>query len=172
MNFKDITQLTELPHYRIAVSLEDVVDQINNYEKKYNLEMVPDFQRGYVWTEDQQVAYVEYLLSGGNSGREIYFNMPYFMDFRDVSKPMVLVDGLQRLTAIQRFYTDELRAFGLLRSEFEGHLSYRYCLYFNVNDLVSDRDVLKWYLEMNSGGTVHTQEELDRVRALMESIVD
>lgn len=168
MKFSEIIQLTELPNYRVAVSLHDVVEQIESFVSKYNLEMVPEFQRGHVWTEDQQVAYVEYLLSGGTSGREIYFNMPYFMDFRDMSKPMVVVDGLQRLTAIQRFFTDEIRVFGLLSSEFEGHLSSRYCLFFNVNDLVSDRAVLKWYLEMNSGGTVHKQEELDRVRGMME----
>lgn len=172
MHFRDIPQFTETPNFRVAVSLDRVVENLEDYVKRYNMEMEPEFQRGHVWTEEQEVAYIEYLLKGGNSGREIYFNLPNFNNLKDLDRPMVLVDGLQRLTAIRRFTENEIRAFGLLFSEFEGNLSFRYCVFFNVNDLVSDRDVLKWYLEMNSGGTVHTQEELDRVRALMESIVD
>jgi len=39
----------------------------------------------------------------------------------------------------------------------------------NVNTLQSREEVLKWCLEMNSGGTPHPQEELDRVRDLLEN---
>ena len=38
----------------------------------------------------------------------------------------------------------------------------------HINDLQSEKDVLQWYLEMNSGGTPHTQEELDRVKLLLQ----
>lgn len=37
----------------------------------------------------------------------------------------------------------------------------------NVNNLLTRREVLQWYVEFNSGGTPHTTEELDRVRALL-----
>lgn len=38
---------------------------------------------------------------------------------------------------------------------------------FNINDLMNRKDVLKWYIEMNSGGTVHSKDEIDRVTKLM-----
>lgn len=38
----------------------------------------------------------------------------------------------------------------------------------NINDLKSKREVLQWYIEMNAGGTPHSNEEIRRVKALME----
>jgi hypothetical protein len=39
---------------------------------------------------------------------------------------------------------------------------------WHVNDLKTREEVLIWYLEMNSGGTPHTKEELDRVKRMLE----
>ena len=38
----------------------------------------------------------------------------------------------------------------------------------NVNDLPSRGAVLRWYIELNSGGTPHSDAEIGRVRALLE----
>jgi len=38
----------------------------------------------------------------------------------------------------------------------------------NVNNLKTKAEVLRWYLEMNTGGVVHTQDEVDKARALLE----
>ena len=40
----------------------------------------------------------------------------------------------------------------------------------NVNDLQTKREVLQWYIEMNSGGTPHTEAEIERVKKLMEGL--
>ena len=36
----------------------------------------------------------------------------------------------------------------------------------NINSLKSKKDVLKWYLQINDGGTPHTKEEIERVKKL------
>jgi len=41
-------------------------------------------------------------------------------------------------------------------------------LKFNVNDLQTRGEVLQWYIEMNSGGVVHSDEEIKRVKKLLE----
>ena len=38
----------------------------------------------------------------------------------------------------------------------------------NINSLKSKKDVLKWYLHINDGGTPHTKEEIERVKKLYE----
>ena len=38
----------------------------------------------------------------------------------------------------------------------------------NINSLKSKKDVLKWYLQINDGGTPHTKEEIERVKKLYE----
>ena len=37
----------------------------------------------------------------------------------------------------------------------------------NINNLQTRKEVLQWYIELNSGGTVHTDAEIDRVKKLL-----
>ena len=166
MKLTDIPQFTRCPGYRISVEWGLLTHAINRYLAD-GLDMDPDFQRGHVWTSEQQTAYVEYALRGGVSGREVYFNCPGWTAGR--RRGFVLVDGKQRLTAVQGFLEDRVRAFGLLYSEFEDRLSgIDPCFFINVNDLPTRSQVLRWYLEMNTGGVVHTPEEIARVEALLK----
>jgi len=166
MDFKDIEQLTKTASYKPQIPLEDVPYTIERYVSQYGLQLNPDFQRGHVWTTEQQIAFVTYLLRGGASGRDIYFNHPGWMG--SFEGEFVCVDGLQRLTAIMRFLNDEIRVFGKLFSEFTGRMPSGNDLTFHINDLKNRKDVLTWYLEMNSGGTPHSEEELNRVRKLAD----
>jgi len=162
MNFKDIKQLTSAGSYQINMPLlfmEKTLDEWINDKEYFNLQLNPDFQRGHVWTEQQQVAYIEYLLKGGKSARVIYFNKPSWgskAHVQDNYDDFVCVDGLQRLTACKKFMNNELKAFGVYLNEFEGKLPMDVDLLFNVNDLKTRKEVLQWYIEFNSGGTVHT----------------
>lgn len=82
------------------------VDFIEDEIREYNLNMNPDFQRGHVWTEIQQSKYVEFILKGGKSGRDFYFN------WNPDTNDYVCVDGLQRTTALQNFVHNKLKVFG------------------------------------------------------------
>lgn len=129
----------------------------------------PDYQRGRVWTEAQQIAYVEYCLRGGKSGRTIYLNCKgWSSGQREIVE---VVDGLQRITAARRFMANDLPVFGGIRlRDFEGAPPRFTQLYFDAftNELTR-REVLEWYLQLNGGGTPHTPEELERVRGILES---
>jgi hypothetical protein len=164
--FRDIPQLTRSPNYFINVSLSYLQKMVNEHTEEMGLQLCPDFQRGHVWTKAQQIAYVEYLLRGGTSGRDVYFNNPGWHS--GDNGEYVCVDGLQRLTALLRFVNDEIKAFGSLCSEYEDGLRMTNNIIWHVNDLKTREEVLIWYLEMNSGGTPHTKEELDRVKRMLE----
>lgn len=73
------------------------------------MQLNPDFQRGHVWIENQQIKYIEYILRGGKTARVIY-----------------------------------------------------------LNNLKTRKEVLQWYLEFNSYGTIHTEEEINKVKKLLE----
>lgn len=89
-----------------------------------------NYQRNHIWTDEQSIRYVEYLIQGGISAREFFFNCSGW----DTSNPgpLELVDVI------------------------------------SVNDLKTRAEVMQWYVDMNSGGTVHSAEEIDRVRSLIE----
>jgi len=38
---------------------------------------------------------------------------------------------------------------------------------FHVFKMQTRKEILKWYIAMNSGGSIHTKEEIDRVRRLL-----
>lgn len=162
MHFRDLPKFTRVGTYEVSWEFKYFIEWLND-EIKEGLNLCPDFQRGHVWTEEQQVAFIEYFLMGGQTG-VLYFNAPHWPDD---TKNYVCVDGLQRITAFQRFYNDEIKAFGHYYSEFEGRPDG--WIKVNVNNLKTRKEVLHWYIEMNSGGTPHTKEEIDRVKKLLEA---
>ena len=138
------------------------------------LDLDPDFQRGHVWTEAKQIAYVEFCLRDGQGSRTLLFNHPGWN--KDYKGMMVLVDGKQRLEAVRKFLRNDLPIFGGNRlNDFEdkdrllrtnaAHFT------FSVNALPTRREVLEWYLQINSGGVVHTAEELAKVEELLKNEV-
>ena len=163
--FMDIEPFTSNGNYAVNVGWRYVEEWIrdNAKDERLGFDMDPDFQRGHVWTEKQQRDYVEFCLRGGVGSSEIRWNCVGWMgSFRG---PFVLVDGKQRLESVRKFLRGELSVFGRTREQFTGPL--RCDFIFRVNDLPTRELVLKWYLEINSGGVVHSTEELDRVRKLL-----
>jgi hypothetical protein len=168
MRFRDIPQLTEWGSYAVDIGWGYLEDYLARLDRDYGFDRDPDFQRGHVWSRDQQIAFVEFTLKGGRSGRNILTNCPGWHHGK--TGPMVLVDGKQRLTAALAFLHDEIPAFGHLYSQYEGQLDLiNHSFRWHVNDLKTREQVLTWYLELNGGGTPHTDKELLRVRALLES---
>lgn len=176
MKFKDIPQFIDTGDYATDVALSHLQDMLNYLNKEYGLDLNPDFQRGHVWTEEQQIAYIEYLLRGGTSGKDMYFNSPFFLTYNkpkqtDLDETILCVDGLQRITSILKFINNELKIFSkYYYKDFTDPLYLnKVTVRFHINKLPMKADVLKWYLEMNSGGTVHSKEELERVRNLLKN---
>jgi len=68
-----------------------------------------------------------------------------------------------------RFLNNEIRVFGSFYKEYTDKLdSIRHSVRIHINDLKTRKEVLQWYLEMNSGGIPHAKAELERVRKLLE----
>lgn len=171
IRFRDIPQFTREGSYAVDCSLPFLVDWIQD-EVKEGLELNPDFQRGHVWTNEQEVAYIEFLLKGGRTGRDLYLNKPSWHTpvVDGAYDDYVCVDGLQRITAIQGFIGNRFPVFGSFYREFEDRIGVMNTVRVHVNDLKTKKEVLTWYIEMNSGGTPHSKAEIDRVTALRDSL--
>ena len=172
MKFSDIPQFTRSGSYEGNFTMPTLVRRIKEWEKEEFLEMNPDFQRGNVWTEEQKIAYIEFLIKGGKTGLTFYFNNKHWTNCKEPQKGIfVCVDGLQRITAITDFVENRIKAFGYYFNEYEDKeiFSRRYMeLKVNINDLQTREEVLQLYLDFNTGGTVHSDEEIIRVRELLE----
>lgn len=170
--FSDVFKpYTRSSSYGVDVSLGYLADHISHYIIDYELDMSPDFQRNYVWRQEQKERYMEYFLRGGRSGRELFFNCSNWGSCvkgpGDPSWHFVLVDGKQRLDAAIGFINNEYKVCGYYYKELEGY-SRQSSFRVNINDLATYQEVLQWYLDLNTGGTVHTNDELEKVEALIK----
>ena len=182
MHFRDIPQFIHGGNYVVDISwnyLESWLESHDEYGGGGG-DLNPDFQRGHVWDECKQAAYVEYILKGGKSSTDLWWNAKNWTATTLDTYPVQIVDGKQRLEAVRRFMRNDLRVFvrpyhlagrskkGYSFSDLDGkpdiiHTRFR----MHVNNLETRAEVLEWYLQLNEGGVVHTDEELAKVRDLL-----
>jgi len=177
MKVNDIPRFINPPNYEIHSNWGYLEAQLEQWGKRnvdsnwLGLDLDPDFQRGHVWDEAKQIAYVEFCLKGGQSSRQLLFNHPNWQG--SYVGEMILVDGKQRLEAARKFVRNELPVFDgsylfnfddpkrLLRSS-DAHFVIK------VNNLKTRKEILQWYLDLNTGGVVHTDEEINKVKELLK----
>ena len=184
--FLDVPKFTRDGSYQVHMGPEYMIEHVcGDWVREMGLDLDPDFQRAHVWTRDQQIAYVEYFMRGGKSGRDLYFNHPNWMG--GFKGEFVLVDGKQRIEAFRAFLNNEFPIFdskdldpdavqelvdfcvpgGCYYRDFGGKIGMLDNFVVHVNDLKTRAEVLQWYIDMNSGGTIHTSEDIDKVRQLL-----
>jgi Protein of unknown function DUF262 len=163
--YQDIKQLPRA-HYEVDVEWRYLEKFISNAIENDGLNLEPDFQRAHVWTREQQVAYVEYVMQGGEVGKNLTFNAPGWGSFLELGS-YEIVDGKQRLEAVRAFLRDEFPAFGSLRSEYTDPMRLHLGFKWRICGLQTRAEILQLYLNINAGGTPHTQDELDRVRTML-----
>jgi hypothetical protein len=76
------------------------VREIYTQLSERDLDLAPDFQRAFVWSNKQQVRLVESILLG--------IPLPAFYFNQDETGAHQVVDGVQRLTTIRHFMSDNL----------------------------------------------------------------
>jgi hypothetical protein len=164
--FRDIPQIS-VANYSANTSWCGLSEKLCGMWGNINGEIImdPDYQRGHVWTKRQQTEYIEYILRGGISGKDIYWNCPGWMsDFRG---PMELVDGKQRINAVLKFQENKVKVFDHYFREFTDKLDWvRHQFLFHVNDLKNRADVIQWYLDLNSG-TPHARKDILKAKILL-----
>lgn len=159
-------------HYQMDLPWDGLEEWLERQGKtgipESGIDLSPDFQRAHVWTPEQQVNYVEFVLRGGESGLVLYWNHPNWQ--RGFKGYLTLVDGKQRLEAARAFLRNDLKAFGYYLKDMGPRFLFISDAQFKMRiaRLETRKDVLNWYLMINSGGTPHTSEELDRVRELLK----
>lgn len=164
-----------IPQYHSVTATSYRIDLligiVRDWQNKNQLDLMPDFQRGHVWTEEQKIKFIEFYLMGGTVN-PIYFNWSPNLDEKQY-RDFVIVDGLQRLTAFMEFYDGKFKAHGYTYAEFEkfardASVDFRWPWIDAIMlEYPTKAEVLKFYYFLNSGGTPHSKEEIDRVHDMI-----
>lgn len=146
----------------------------------HGYDLTPDFQRGHVWSQEQRINYIENVLRQivTPDSLTVRLNIPSWRNDQlpdsDLLDQAVCIDGLQRLTAIRMFVAGDIKPFGLTAQEIKSGWGMRRIdrmVVFQVFDFQYRRDLLRFYLDINGGGTPHSPDELERIRKLLEGSV-
>lgn len=175
--FNEIPMFIGTGNYVVNVEIHRLKGYLERLSEDFKVNLTPDFQRERVWTIEQKQQYIEYLLQGGTTGRDLYFNCPFFEEDKNVNNlkkldldrlEVVCVDGLQRITAILGFFNNEFKVFGQFAKDFEGKPSNQQSkLNIHINGLLTKKELLEWYIQLNTTGKPHTEEEINKVKEML-----
>lgn len=161
--------------------LKDELFGSDDYYREY-LDLNPIFQRGNVWTLEQQIAFVENFLRRPQAvNKNIYFNDGYVFNKLEKNQEndwlagkRVCLDGLQRITALLDFIDGKFACFDgqVTWEKIQNSPNQRSIIgecYLDFYDLTlkTNQEVADFYIDFNAGGAPHTQEEIERVRNLL-----
>ena len=137
----------------------------------FRIDLDPDFQRGRVWTQENQSDFVGFFLSGGMVPPVVVWDRPH-------PETRVVVDGKQRLTSLLNWFNGEIPAHLENERIFVSDLDpeeFRLWTSTTSGPTVvlqytagSRKEILDFYLRLNGCSVPHTKEEIDRVRALRD----
>ena len=138
--------------------------------KQFNINLNPDYQRDHVWTLYQKEAFVGHILEGGET-------LPVVINKGDEYKNFIseVIDGKQRIQACLDWENGDIY----------GKTNKGVLIHMTDLDEVGTRmvdnmiglkyamvklcriEILELYLKLNSGGTLHKQFEIDKVKELL-----
>lgn len=125
--------------------------------------LIPEYQRGLVWSREQEVSFVESFIKGIPIGTYTYTSVNTLDDQINLVYDRLLLDGQQRLKSLERWFSDEFSACGVKWSELEKpdqrELLGRPFSSFEVRDVTDDAYLRDYYNLMNFSGVRHTEEE-------------
>ena len=87
-------------------------------------------------------------------------------------RPLELVDGQQRIKTVLAFLKNEIPIFGgHFYKDIQGNMNiFNTVFHFHVNKLQTEKEVIEWYLRLNTGCSIHTEKDLKPAYEILKQI--
>ena len=167
---------------KIQASVPDCTYHVNfglgavtNFIDQYDVDLNPVYQRDYVWSEEQKILFVGAAIENPNAVPAFWLNW-VSKDFRRSHSE--IVDGKQRLSAIISWMGGKIPAvcpcgetvwYKDLDEVDLRNIDSGTSLDFNFVEL-NPKEVMKFYIRLNSGGTVHSKDDIEKVRKMIDEM--
>jgi Protein of unknown function DUF262 len=125
----------------------------------------PDYQRDLVWTQQQKTNLLDSIFNNVEIGKFTFIK-------HDYSRQLYyeILDGKQRLSTICEFYEDRLTWKGLKFTELcfkDAHHFTSFPIVQGEVSQLSQQQIYKLFVKMNTSGTPVSQEHLDKIKSLI-----
>lgn len=155
-------------HYNLSFSNRQVEDL---FSKAYHfgVDMNPEYQRDYVWDEENKIALIDSMFKGIDIGKFVFI----VKDYDTVNEPLFeVLDGKQRMTTILDFFNDGFQYKGFYFSELKPE-DQRYLSRYTVSmaetkEELSNKEKYEYFLSLNISGVPQTEEQIKKVKKLLE----
>lgn len=122
---------------------------------------VPSWQRPLVWSDEQKIKFIESVWMGLGLGTYTINNLT---DLNKMEHPLnnIVIDGQQRLSALEAYLHDEIEVFGAKWSEVDivDKRRFKSTKFSSYETASTDEAYLRSYYDlMNFGGTQHTLDQ-------------
>ena len=157
-------------HVNTGLDIPTGINRYNDRRGTGSLEQVNPL-RTPKWSAAQQGLYVEHLLQGGQSGATIKL---VHADPHDPMSPAIVLDGVERLHAIDQVLQNRVPVFGKLLREYPDHesaiLSHgQVRAGFALFRFPDTPTAAAWHVAHHTAGARHSTTDLDQARALLDT---
>lgn len=156
--------LREVDDIRITYFNNDI-DSLLHSVYYSGVDFNPDYQRDLVWTTEQKLALIDSVFNNIDIGKFTFIKHDYHREFF-----LEILDGKQRLSTLCEFYEDRFAWRGKKFSELcavdARHFSGFPIIQGEVSE-ITEQQIYKLFVKMNTSGTQVSQEHLDRIRSLI-----
>lgn len=160
------TELFNVPSYRRVIASNSSIGSLARSVWEQGMNDHPDYQRGYVWTPEDEYRFLESVFSGRNLGAFVILNKKY-------PEPYEVFDGKQRLNAFNKLTSGQISYKGYFWHQMSGLDRYQaedrsVLITILEGDQFSHTELLQMFMELNYSGVPQTQDHLSHVRELLE----
>jgi hypothetical protein len=141
------------------------------FGKKYHfgLEMDADYQRGNVWTLEDNIALIHSIFNNVDIGKFVFIELKW--KEHPLNYLYEVLDGKQRINAIMEFYENKFAYNGLFFNQLSKKEQYHLTEYhINIASIsnITKEQKLRYFLMLNTSGKVMDKEHLKKVENMLE----
>lgn len=136
----------------------------------FGIDMEPDYQRGYVWTDEDKEKLIDSIFKGIEIGKIALIKRDYSQDLM-----YEVLDGKQRIGALIDFVTDRFQYKGFFFSELSGLDRNYFKEKFQVPVATIDRGItekqkIQYFIALNTMGKVMDAEHINMLVKKLETL--
>jgi hypothetical protein len=168
---KDITATKIIPDkwFVFDTFSTSSIDSLMNKVLYFGTNSNPDYQRGYVWNEQDEINLIDSVFNGSDIGKFVF--LKYEWPKTDVD----VLDGKQRLNTLVRFITSQFSYKGLYWHQLSKSDRYKFeDRKVQVAELDANRfteaDKLRLFLQVNVAGVPQDESHLTEIRQKLATL--
>ena len=160
-------------HENCIMDINDLLLKGREYGDRF---VIPEYQRGLVWSDEQKVNLIKSIMTGVPIGTFVFARQAY--DRQTLKKlptrTYYLLDGQQRLNAIQGFIDDEFAVDGYFFKNLPYLDKMTFINFHNFGSMILNEPTpeqeLDFYFTLNFGGTAHAKADLEKIMKCKSAI--